>query len=134
MPTKFPSGRGQGIASGRGAPFMPVNGVTRLEVVPQGVGKWTGKSGAQFNSLRDKFRGYFTLSGITRNATGTPLGSCVVHLIRTDSDTIQAITTSDGSGNFSFTVANNSGTYYIVAYLTGSPDVAGTTKNNLIAL
>jgi hypothetical protein len=38
---------------------------------------------------------------------------------------------SDGSGNYSLICAG-SGTFYVVAYKAGGPDVAGTTVNTLI--
>jgi hypothetical protein len=53
-----------------------------------------------------------------------------VHLFNS-ADVEIAETVSDGGGAFSFTTDKNSGTYYLVAYLPGSPDVAGTTKNTL---
>ena len=82
--------------------------------------------------ISPKFLGYFTLSGVTRNSTGTALGSCTVRLF--DNNNIPlAETVSDGSGNFSFTIGNNAGGFWLEAYLTGSPDVAGTTVRNLAA-
>ena len=69
------------------------------------------------------------ITGVTKDSTGAPLGNCVVHLFRTSDDALMYQTTSDGSGNFVFTCGLDS--YYIVAYLPGSPDVAGVTLNTL---
>ena len=72
----------------------------------------------------------YTISGVTRNGQGAILGSCVVHLFLTATDVLWAVTTSDASGNYSFTVPSGS-SFYAVAYLVGSPDLAGTTVNTL---
>lgn len=75
----------------------------------------------------------FTISGVTKDSGGSALAACVVQLFRTGDDSIVAETTSDGSGNYSFTLGGNSGTFYIVAYKAGSPDVSGTTVNTIAA-
>jgi hypothetical protein len=69
--------------------------------------------------------------GITKDSTGTPLGACPVHLFRTSDDVEVDQSVSDGSGNYSLVCAG-SGTFYVVAYKPGAPDVAGTTVNTLI--
>ncbi len=71
------------------------------------------------------------IAGITRDDTGAILGNCAVKLFVTGADAEAYETTSDASGNFSF---SNPGTgpFYIVAYKPGSPDVAGTTVNTLM--
>jgi hypothetical protein len=71
----------------------------------------------------------FTITGVTKDSTGAALGNCVVDLMLTATDTKIATTTSDGSGNYSF--GATAGTYYIVAYKKGVPDVAGTTVDTL---
>ena len=71
------------------------------------------------------------ISGVTKDSAGASLGSCVVQLFRTPSDTLVAEITSDASGNYSFSNPG-SGPFYVVAYKAGSPDVAGTTVNTLI--
>ena len=74
------------------------------------------------------------IAGVTRDCTtNQPLGNCVVHLFRTSDDVRIGSTTSDGSGNYSFTVLIDATTYYLVAYKAGSPDVAGTTVNTIVA-
>lgn len=84
---------------------------------------WTESAG---NAARKK------LTGTTRNAGGGPLGGVAVQAIRQDGSSCDGTATSDGLGYYEVAVANPSGTYKVDAYLTGSPDVAGTTTNNLV--
>ena len=72
-----------------------------------------------------------TISGVTRDGSGTALGGCTVRLFGPD-DVLIAIVVSDGSGAFAF-YPSRSGPYYLVAYRAGAPDVAGTTLNTLTA-
>jgi hypothetical protein len=81
-----------------------------------------------------QFTGTFSLSGVTRDSAGTPLAGCVVDLFLNSEDTLVATTTSDGSGNYRFTLSGNSQTYFVRAYKAGSPDVAGTSVNTLTAV
>lgn len=66
--------------------------------------------------------------GVSRDATGAALGSCVVKVFRTADDVLVASTTSDGSGNWT-AYPNQPGPYYFVEYKAGSPDVFGTSPN-----
>jgi hypothetical protein len=76
---------------------------------------------------------WFALTGITKDSGGSPLGSCVVKVYLTATDVELLSTTSDASGNYSFFLpAATVGTYYVVAYKVGSPDVSGTTVNTLV--
>ena len=77
--------------------------------------------------------GTFTLTGVTRDSAGSALGSCVVKVFGTKDDLLKATTTSDGSGNYSVTLADNQ-PVYVVSYKTGSPDVSGTTLNTLVGV
>lgn len=104
--------------------------------VPAG-GRW-GQAGAQglrrppvFKRL--VFKGQFLISGITRDSTGAVLASCDVHLVDTQTDIEVAQTISGGDGSYSFQRGSNSTPHYIVAYKVGSPDVAGTTRNDIYA-
>jgi hypothetical protein len=72
------------------------------------------------------------ISGVTKDGTGAILPGCSVDLLRTVDDLLMERTTSDGSGNYSFVTVGVGEQYYVVAYLAGSPDVAGTTRNDLI--
>lgn len=78
---------------------------------------------SQYNSSK--------ITGVTMDSTGAALGSCVVQLFRSSNDLLIEESTSDGSGNYSFTLPI-AGPFYIVAYKAGAPDVAGTTVNTLV--
>lgn len=75
----------------------------------------------------------FGITGITRDQFGSPLGNCVVQLFRTSDDLIVAEVVSDPTGAYVITTPFFPDTHYLVAYRAGSPDVAGTTVNTLIA-
>lgn len=75
----------------------------------------------------------YVISGVTRDSTNAPLGGCQVMLFRTRDDILVDETVSDGSGNYRFTAPSPVETYYVIAYEAGSPDVAGTTVNTLVA-
>lgn len=66
--------------------------------------------------------------GVSRDATGVALGSCVIKVYRTVDDVVVGSTTSDGSGNWTV-YPNQQGPYYFVEYKAGSPDVFGTSPN-----
>jgi hypothetical protein len=76
----------------------------------------------------------FGISGVTRDASGNALAGCSVKLYRTATDVEVDVTTSDGSGAYSFPNVTAQDGYYVVAYLPGSPDVAGTTVNTLLGV
>jgi hypothetical protein len=74
----------------------------------------------------------FFISGITKDSSGTPIGSCVVKLFRTSDDLLMQSTVSNPvTGAYSFG-AVGSANMYVVAYKAGSPDIAGTTVNTLV--
>jgi hypothetical protein len=72
----------------------------------------------------------YTLSGVTRDATGAALGSCTVSLFNSATNIQEQNTTSDASGNYSF-IVDKTQTWYVVAYKAGGTPVAGTTLNTL---
>jgi hypothetical protein len=72
------------------------------------------------------------LRGVTRDAACTPLPFCTVHLFRTVDDVEVAQQVSDAAGNFDFAGWDGVSQFYVVAYLAGAPDVAGTTVNTLV--
>lgn len=75
----------------------------------------------------------YRVVGVTRDSFGNVLPGCTVRLFKTSGDVKVAQTVSDGSGNYIFTNCAPGTAYYIVAYLAGSPDVAGTSVNTLFA-
>lgn len=97
----------------------------------------------------------WTLTGVTRDSTGAPLGTCVVKVHETgrlavlssppktfdsaanpnpmrwdDPISMVAETISDGSGNYSVEVPMNTA-YQATGYKAGAPDVAGITRNDI---
>lgn len=74
----------------------------------------------------------WTITGVTKDSSGTPLGGCVVQMFATRNDAILEEVVSDGSGNYTLTSPGAQDTYYLVAYKAGALDVAGTTVNTLI--
>ena len=108
---------------------------------------WGGKAASHFRgALKAGWRGKVgtvvyrspgvqancLVTGITRDSAGAVLTGCVVDLFLTGGDVLLASITSDGAGAFSFHNPG-SGPFYIVAYKAGSPDVAGTTANTVLA-
>src|SRR6266581_813857 len=76
----------------------------------------------------------YLISGVTRDGSGTALGNCMVEIYETVSNIFRGSTVSDAAGNYAVEiVGDRSVTLFAVAYLPGSPDVAGTTVNTLIA-
>lgn len=75
----------------------------------------------------------FRITGTTKDSTGAALGNCVVDWFRTSDDVKLDTTTSDANGLFEFRTAGQPpNAYYLVAYLAGTTDVAGTTVNTLV--
>lgn len=77
------------------------------------------------------------ITGVTRDNTGVALGACTVELYRRAQDqslgTFVERTTSDASGNFSFSVGLGQ-IYQHQAYKVGAPDVAGISARTLIGI
>jgi hypothetical protein len=72
------------------------------------------------------------VTGVTKNSQGVNLGGCTVDLFRTVDDLKVNSVVSDSSGNFTIVLGTDSyHAYYLTAYLSGSPDVAGITVNNI---
>lgn len=95
----------------------------------QGRGQGRGQVGTVIYRSPGAFVN-FEISGVSRDSTGAVLGDCTIDLFQTGGDILTQSTVSNVSGNFSFSNPGT-GAFYIVAYKTGSPDVAGTTVNTL---
>lgn len=99
------------------------------------TGPWGGKSRFRDKPFTQSKPASYnsTITGVSRDSAGLPLGNCVTKLFRTWDDVMISQTVSDGSGNFTL-FAPSSGPYYIVWYKAGSPDVAGTSVNTLVGV
>jgi hypothetical protein len=112
---------------------------SKREYGPRGArGNPVGRSGTgRIGGVNKAFRSTpfsprsIYVTGITTDSAGVPLGSCDVHLVRTADDVEVDQGVSDGSGNYALICAG-SGTFYVVAYKAGAPDVAGTSVNTLV--
>lgn len=76
----------------------------------------------------------FTLSGTTKDSTGTPIGSVRVLVFNAHTNEFVAEGLSDGAGAYSITVPTNSPNYFLVTYKAGAPDLTGASRNTLIAV
>lgn len=73
------------------------------------------------------------LAGVTRGTHGQPLGSVSVLVFDTTTDSLLGSGTSDSGGNYNITLSSSGHNLFAVGYLAGSPDLAGTTVNTLVA-
>lgn len=71
------------------------------------------------------------IAGITRNASGVPIGGVTVKVYRTSDDLELMSTVSADDGAYQV-ATNESFQCYLVAYKAGAPDVEGTTRNDLV--
>jgi hypothetical protein len=71
------------------------------------------------------------LTGVSRDASGTPVAGVTVKLFRTSDDSLVGQTISDASGSWRFDTIEG-GPYYLVEYKAGPPDVFGTSPNTLV--
>jgi hypothetical protein len=78
------------------------------------------------------------ISGATMNSSGVPIGGCRIVVLQTNkigynpdaySNPVIGETISDGDGNYSIQVDYES--FQVLAYLPGSPDLAGVTINTI---
>ena len=69
--------------------------------------------------------------GVSRSASGAVLPGATVKAFRTSDDIKVSQTVSGLDGTYVLTVLNLH-QHYLVSYKAGSPDVYGTTVNNLV--
>jgi hypothetical protein len=74
----------------------------------------------------------YVLVGTTRDSNGNSLANCIVMGYVTSTDQFVGQVTSDASGYFSLPTQYGAVNHYLVAYKAGSPDVAGTSSNQLV--
>jgi hypothetical protein len=75
----------------------------------------------------------YGIAGVTRDAYGSAIVSCLVKLFKTSNDSLVSQIVSDANnGSYLLSTPYYPDTHYIVAFKSGSPDVAGTTLNTLV--
>jgi hypothetical protein len=78
--------------------------------------------------------------GTCRDVNGTPVVGAIVKLFKTadlpspGKDIILDTVISDANGNYTVTTPYYPDTHYIVEYKTGSPDIFGSSRNDLIGV
>ena len=88
-----------------------------------------------FPALRTNyFQPSIRIAGVTRDATGAILPNAVVNLFLTSGNVFVSTVNSDANGVFTFYVASNIPQYFLVGYLSGTPDTEGTTVNTLTGI
>lgn len=98
---------------------------------PIGSVPWTiGNVALPFDfGSRTYFAEILVVSGVTQDAVGNAVGSATVRAFQTGTDIEVALTTSDGSGNFTFLANRNQGQLYLKADKAGAPNIQGVTDN-----
>lgn len=99
-------------------------GHKRFEQVPQPLMR---------HQLRPTRRGdsSYAIAGVTRDSVGTALPDCDVLVFEQQTNILLDKTRSDGSGNYSVKVPNDTNLYYVVSFLEGAPDVHGVTDRDV---
>ena len=78
-----------------------------------------------------------TLTGVTKNNSGVPLGSCDVFLFKYDSGAstltqMDFVTSDPTTGVYTFTgIADTLAVYLVTAFKNGTPNVFDVTDHNL---
>jgi hypothetical protein len=99
---------------------------------------WLGGDSSQVSNRQWLFSGSagktspVFIAGQCLNSVGAILAGATVLGFRQSDKRFVGQTTSDANGNYSIGSPYPSVNHFIVAYLAGSPDVAGTTVNNLV--
>jgi len=130
----------------------PLDGIQLVPWLP-GV-LWSGSGfagqagGGTFGAFFDDSSGYHSvwdvdliagggqqakmLIGTTRDSTGVPLANAKVSAYVTSTNQFVGSVTSDTGGYFALPTQYGGVAHYLVAFKAGSPDIAGTSDNNLI--
>lgn len=72
------------------------------------------------------------IRGQCKDSDGSPVSGAVVQCFLTGTDAIVSETTSQTDGTYEAPTPYPGTQHYLVAYRSGSPDIAGTTVNTLI--
>jgi hypothetical protein len=112
--------------------------VTGCAPTAPGLGKGTGPNEApafqpMFGSARQRFYGNFSVTVQAVDGTDTPISGAELELMDSREDIKYGWGLSDGSGNITFTVPYNSVSWQVTGYQVGSPDIAGVTRDDLVA-
>jgi hypothetical protein len=130
----WPRSRMQGAASSMSAPSAQGVGLSGPTLgSPLNCGTLNSDPAAQaweWNVYTTGSRHRMVFTGKTLNSSGAALGGCTVQLFNTATGLLVDTQTSDSSGNYKVTDPNNVACF-MIAYLPGSPDVAGTTIDEL---
>jgi hypothetical protein len=86
-----------------------------------------------FGSARQRFYGNFSVTVQAVDGTDTPISGAELELMDSREDIKYGWGLSDGSGNITFTVPYNSVSWQVTGYQVGSPDIAGVTRDDLVA-
>jgi hypothetical protein len=73
------------------------------------------------------------LFGVSRDSAGAILANCTVMIFRTEDKSFIGQTVSDGVGAWSYSITVG-GPFFLVEYLVGTPDRAGTSVNTLVGV
>jgi hypothetical protein len=106
------------------AGWNPMIGMDASSSAPGDYDNWSAAFGGQ---QCQKF-----IMGTTKDASSNIIGGAVVQSFVTSTDTYVSETTSDDNGRYESPTTNVGVAHYLVAYIPGSPDRAGTTVNTLI--
>lgn len=87
-------------------------------------GRNTGKT---ITATRRSGSANFQIADIAEDSTGAPLVGATIDLFRAGDRSFVATTISDGAGHYSFVVAPSGDSYFVRAYLAGTPNIFGTT-------
>lgn len=110
---------------------MPTDGSMSL---PSGVGSIGMSNVGRFAPKTVSQASRYLISGLTIDAATNVVGNVTVDVYETVLDIIRGSTISDASGNYAVEIAGDIGlTFYVRCYKVGSPDLAGTTVNTLVA-
>jgi hypothetical protein len=105
--------------------------LTEARIV-RGSGLGTGPS---FQGMVPAVGVKLLITGVTKDGSGTIIGSATVKLYRAVDDVYLETCVSDPvTGAYSFSSVGLSETYYAVAYKAGVPDLSGTTVNTLVGV
>jgi hypothetical protein len=95
-----------------------------------------GTRNAMYARPRNRFmvgsQGLKFIMGRVADSSGNPIGGAVVRGFRSSNNMFVRETKSDSNGMYELGTEFAGEQHYLVAYVSGSPDIAGTTVNTLV--